>query len=189
MKRRFYTSDTHFFHNNIIKYCSRPFKDTEEMNEALIKNWNDAVGKHDEVWFLGDLCFGPVADMANILRRLNGEKHWILGNHDKVKTVNALAKHFKSFGHYAEVYEGTDLVVMSHYPMQSWNRSHHGSYMFHGHCHGSIKHAAGSKIYDVGVDSLEYRPMTFSEITNRVDVSPKTTYDVFESGKEYLYSV
>ena len=79
-----FSSDHHFFHNNIIKYCNRPFETVEEMNEALVKNWNSVVGPDDHVYHLGDFCFGNVEKWNWCLEpgRLNGHIHLILGNHD-----------------------------------------------------------------------------------------------------------
>ena len=77
----FFTSDTHFFHKNIIKYCNRPFGSVEEMNEALVANWNSVVGPDDHVYHLGDFCFGNVEKWNWCLEpgRLNGHIHLILG--------------------------------------------------------------------------------------------------------------
>ena len=78
----FFTSDTHFNHTNIIQYCQRPFKSTDEMNEAIIDNWNSVVGEEDTVFHLGDFCLGSSAEWNKILNRLNGKIYLILGNHD-----------------------------------------------------------------------------------------------------------
>ena len=56
----FWTSDSHYFHNNILKYCNRPFGSVEAMNEALVANWNSVVKPDDHVYHLGDFCFGNV---------------------------------------------------------------------------------------------------------------------------------
>ena len=79
----FFTSDSHFCHSNIIKFCDRPFKDVEEMNEILIDNWNKTVGPNDIIYHLGDFCFAGSAEWHSILGRLNGRIHLILGNHDE----------------------------------------------------------------------------------------------------------
>lgn len=78
----FFTSDTHFNHTNIIQYCQRPFKSTDEMNEAMIDNWNSVVGEDDTVFHLGDFCLGGAEEWNKILNRLNGRIYLILGNHD-----------------------------------------------------------------------------------------------------------
>ena len=68
----FFTSDTHFYHGNIIRFCNRPFKDVEMMNETIISNWNNTVGQDDIVFHLGDFCLGGSAEWTKILDRLNG---------------------------------------------------------------------------------------------------------------------
>ena len=77
-----FTSDTHFYHSNIIGFCKRPFKNVEDMNETLIENWNRVVGQDDIVFHLGDFCLGGSAEWTKILDRLNGKIYLIMGNHD-----------------------------------------------------------------------------------------------------------
>ena len=83
----FFTSDCHFDHANIIKYCSRPFETAEEMNRQLILNWNKVVSWDDTVFILGDFCFGQRTRWEKILPQLNGYKYLVLGNHDKLKYI------------------------------------------------------------------------------------------------------
>ena len=78
----FFTSDTHFWHDNIIKFCNRPFNSIEEMNDTIIENWNKVVGKNDIVFHLGDFCFCGSDKFKDIIERLNGYIYLILGNHD-----------------------------------------------------------------------------------------------------------
>ena len=78
------TSDTHFNHANIIKYCNRPFSSVEEMNETIIANWNKVVSERDIVYHLGDFALGDKSLIPNILRRLNGCIKVIMGNHDNL---------------------------------------------------------------------------------------------------------
>ena len=78
----YFTSDTHFYHSNIIGFCKRPFKNVEDMNETLIENWNRVVGQDDIVFHLGDFCLGGSHEWTKILNRLNGKIYLILGNHD-----------------------------------------------------------------------------------------------------------
>ena len=78
----FITSDNHFNHKNIIKYCDRPFDSVEEMNEAMIERWNETVSKDDVVLHLGDFCKGNVWMIKQIRERLNGTIILIIGNHD-----------------------------------------------------------------------------------------------------------
>ena len=78
----FFTSDTHFGHKNIIKYCNRPFSDIDEMNKVLINNWNKVVSEGDIVFHLGDFAFGGFPLWESIRSRLNGSIYLIRGNHD-----------------------------------------------------------------------------------------------------------
>lgn len=78
----FFTSDLHFCHSNILKFCSRPFNSIEEMDEALIANWNSVVRENDIVFDLGDFAFAPNWRWKEILERLNGVHYLIMGNHD-----------------------------------------------------------------------------------------------------------
>ena len=77
-----FTSDTHWNHANIIKYCKRPFANVEEMDDALISNWNAVVDKGDHVYHLGDFCWGKRDGWIKYLKLLNGNIHIIKGNHD-----------------------------------------------------------------------------------------------------------
>ena len=90
MKDVFFTSDTHFGHANIIKYCSRPFDSVQEMNEVLIQNWNSVVKPGDKIYHLGDVFMGMSQDdFKRMWPRLNGKKRLIVGNHDNVKFLAA----------------------------------------------------------------------------------------------------
>lgn len=83
MTKTWFISDTHFGHANILKYDERPFADLEEMQEEIIKRWNKKVKNGDTVWFLGDFAFTNKKDYIQpILKRLNGIKNIVMGNHD-----------------------------------------------------------------------------------------------------------
>ena len=81
-KKIFFVSDTHFCHENIIKYCKRPFKSIEENDEELIRRWNEKVPEDGIVFHLGDVAFGDRERVDNILKRLNGKIYLVIGNHD-----------------------------------------------------------------------------------------------------------
>ena len=78
----FFTSDTHFGHENIITFCNRPFESIEEHDRVLIQNWNSVVTPDDTVFHLGDFCFGNGYKWYEILGQLNGHIYLIRGNHD-----------------------------------------------------------------------------------------------------------
>lgn len=170
-----FTSDTHWWHKNIIKYSNRPFKDVFEMNKALIDNWNARVKPTDHVFHLGDFGFTKIGEIKNILLSLNGKKHLILGNHDEEiekYSDDLLNGHFvEEIVNYKEICVDNTIIVMFHYPMQEWNKGHRGSFALHGHCHGNVK-PLGKQV-DVGVDAkfilngkTEYRPYGFYEISD-----------------------
>jgi calcineurin-like phosphoesterase family protein len=80
-----WTSDTHFSHANIIRYSNRPFGSVDEMNRALISNWNERVAADDVVWHLGDLALGGnIREQVAMTSKLNGRRRLVPGNHDRV---------------------------------------------------------------------------------------------------------
>lgn len=85
--KAWFTSDLHFWHKNICKYCNRPFETTEEMNQALINNWNSVVKEDDIVFVLGDMGFCGYDKLEPLMSQLNGKKYLIQGNHDSDKIV------------------------------------------------------------------------------------------------------
>ena len=77
------TADPHFGHRKILQYCNRPFANVSEMDEALITNWNSVVSHTDEIHVVGDFAFTCTMEYAlSIIKRLNGTKHLVTGNHD-----------------------------------------------------------------------------------------------------------
>ncbi len=158
----FFTSDTHYGHENVIKYCSRPYKDKWEMNEALIKNWNEVVGKDDQVYHLGDFGFMQPKELVEIIWRLNGRIILIPGNHDSSQFKNKLYEIPQSKlvvdERYKELSHNNRKIVLCHYPIESWNGMSHGSIHLHGHSHGKARQQDGR--FDVGVDSpyMHYKP-------------------------------
>jgi len=168
--KEFFTSDTHYGHKNIITYCHRPWTTVDEMDEGLITNYNAVVRPIDTCYFLGDISFYESFEKtASLVGQLNGNKILVYGNHDW-RFRKDYPKIFQSCWDYYELRRGRQLYVMSHYPMLSWNKGHHGSLMLHGHSHGSVNaENAGTNRYDVGVDSNDYRPISLDEITERIN--------------------
>ena len=168
---KFYTADLHFNHLNIIAYEKRPFKDVDEMNTQLILNWNKKVGPDDEVYILGDFCFDNNAKYVNnFLKRLNGKKYLIKGNHDSfLNSKNFDPSDFEWIKQYAEIKDGDYDVILFHYPIAVWNKKHHGSIHFYGHIHSNKAEPHPlpwdiGEAYNVGVDVRDYEPKTLKEI-------------------------
>lgn len=174
MGKSFWTSDPHFFHANIIKYCSRPWANVYDMNEALIENWNSVVDYEDDVFVLGDVALlggnpNGKKEVENILRRLNGNKYLIYGNHDKQAVRQAAG--FIEKVDYKTVTVNNQYIVMSHYPMVTWHGSHRNSWMLHGHCHGTLARDMSTRRLDVGVDvpMWNYTPVSFEQLKAEMD--------------------
>jgi len=167
-----FTSDTHYLHANIIKYTGRPWDSRNDMCAALINNWNEVVNKKDEVYHLGDVSLGPMRDTIEILQSLNGRKHLIWGNHDSPLHKDAFRKEFVSCENYRELKiqdadapRGKQHIVLCHYPLYSWNKAYHGSWMLHGHMHSLIDETNRTTTrLDVGVDSHNYYPISYDQV-------------------------
>jgi calcineurin-like phosphoesterase family protein len=161
----FFTADLHLFHGNAIRYCNRPFASAEEMNEAIIERWNSRVGRADTVFVLGDFAFAPRGPVESALRRLKGHKHLVLGNHDSRRVANA--KGWEDVRAYKELSIGGRFLVLSHYAMRVWNKSHRGAFHLFGHSHGTAPGLGRSM--DVGVDTNDFYPYSFEEVRDRLD--------------------
>ena len=173
-------SDTHFFHKNIIKYCSRPYYDEYEMNYDMVKRWNSTVSEKDFVFHLGDVVFGAKVEeieVKNLLQKLNGEKYLIEGNHDKYDRQFYLDCGFNDVCDFY-VY---NKYFLCHYPLKIDDRMNRGmierikrmkrqfenskcEFVFHGHNHTEIIPLAdGIPHYNVSCDLSNYYPINFEE--------------------------
>lgn len=168
----YFTADTHFSHANIIKpeYADRPFETVEEMDEALIENWNDVVKRGDFCVHLGDFGYfkGDGKKMRSIFNRLNGQKRLIIGNHDGKETL--ALPWSRPPEHYAEMKMKTQSLVLFHYGQRVWNKMRYGALHLYGHSHDRLP-ALGNSL-DVGVDSWNYRPVSIDEIRMRLAEMP-----------------
>ena len=139
--KTYITSDLHFGHTNIQKFCPKTrghFHDVNHMNEEMIKQWNSIVSPEDQVFILGDVAFLPSKDAIAILRRLNGSKILIEGNHDR-KLLNdpGFRKEFKEIHQYLRYIHDGQVICMFHFPILEWDQMHRGSLHFYGHLHGN----------------------------------------------------
>lgn len=162
-----FTSDSHYWHKNIIKYCNRPFSSVEEMNETMIRNWNSVVQPDDTVYHIGDFGFSDPKQNTKILSRLVGHKHLIKGNHDKgIERTEG----FESISTYKEIYVGDQFLILCHYCFSVFNRSHHGSMQIFGHSHGN--HSMNQQQIDAGVDVWNFFPVTLEQIKAKAKTLP-----------------
>lgn len=178
------TSDSHFWHENILKYCNRPFGSVEEMNEALVNNWNSVVKPDDHIYHLGDFCFGNVEKWNWCLEpgRLNGHIHLILGNHDpeRVFREGTLIERFDSIDFQKILIIEGWTVILNHFPFASFSNNYdHKVMALSGHTHvGQLSSSVESydtlntiykpNQYDVGADNNNFTPVSWAEVKNKV---------------------
>jgi len=166
MKNIWIISDTHFNHENIIKYCNRPFANAKEMNEALVENWNSVVKDDDIIYHLGDVYFGRDSSWSS---KLNGRKRLIIGNHDNVKNV-VLTKMFEKIMIWRAFPEfGLFLSHMAVHPSAFELKACRN---LHGHTHDvdvsdekiTLDNETFSKYYNVCVEKTGYKPINIEEL-------------------------
>ena len=155
----FFIADTHFDDDNIRRYENRPFENTAQMNEAMIRNWNRIVAPSDIVYFLCDVG----AD--SYVARLNGIKYLVKGNHD-----TASNDHYREIG-FAEVYDLPVIYdsywILSHEPLYI-NRNMPYANIF-GHVHANPAYRdISSRSYCVSVERISYTPVPLERIRTAI---------------------
>lgn len=168
-----FTSDLHFWHKNICKYCDRPYESVEEMNEGIITNWNSVVKEDDTVFVLGDLGFCGIEKLRLLISQLKGNIFLIQGNHDSDKIVNKLYEEglIKDYFKLLEVTIVNDeecpnqQLTLCHFPMIDWYNKEKGAWMIHGHQHQLPETPSCSpKHWDVGLDKNGMTPISFEQL-------------------------
>lgn len=170
-----FTSDLHFGHKGILNHVRHQFQHVQDMDRELIAKWNEKVAEQDVIWILGDFSFHRPESTIDILKSLKGRKFLIKGNHDKRLKDNILHDYFMDVRdlHTLKVpdpdgYQGAQRIVLCHYAMRVWERSHYGSWQLYGHSHGSLKEMPYLKAMDVGVDTNNLYPYSYDEIKERM---------------------
>lgn len=174
----FFTSDTHFYHSNIINFCGRPFKNVEVMNETLIANWNSVVGPDDIIFHLGDFCLGGSAEWTNILNRLNGKIYLIVGNHDIKNLRQGYYSRFEHIAMQMHIEVGKQKIYLNHCPFLCYGGAYRDTWQLFGHVHTSKQntsidaprlHMLFPTQYDVGVDNNNFTPVSFEEVKRIIE--------------------
>lgn len=179
---RFFTSDHHHFHRNIIKYSGRPWT-FEEQTEELIRRWNRTVNSGDHVYHLGDFAFGGPkrqARVEDIIRQLNGHIHFIRGNHCHKRMWRMIEQNQLDnvvwVKDYAEIRVGEQNIVLCHYALRHWNKMHYGSWNLHGHSHGSLPPIG--KQLDVGIDNHpDFQLFSYDEVKEHMETQETVNVD------------
>ena len=155
--KTYVTSDLHFDHANIKKFCplSRArFNDVVHMNATMIAEWNAVVAPGDTVYILGDVAFCAASKAVEIISKLNGHKILVEGNHDRKLLKDAsFRKCFAEIHPYLTVNYAGHKIVMFHYPIAEWDQMHRGALHFHGHLHGNVSGMEKFRCRDMGMDA------------------------------------
>lgn len=197
--RKWFTADMHFGHENIIRYCGRPFASAAEMNAAIIDNWNRVVDARDDVYVLGDVALGRLSETLPLVRRLAGRKILIPGNHDPCwhghrRGVEAACRKFLSCGFDQIIQDRTSLemagrtVLACHFPYRGDRHDERyaphrpmdeGLWILHGHIHE--KWAQKGRMVNVGVDCAGFTPLSEEYLESVIAAGPRDL-DVHEPG-------
>lgn len=171
MNNIFLTSDTHFGHNNICHFTNsdgspvRPWDNHQEMDDALVENWNSVVKPNDKVYHLGDVVIKK--QFLSIFERLNGIKVLIRGNHDIFK--------LKDYSQYFKDVRGChvlDGLIFTHIPIHEESLGRFGCNV-HGHLHGKrVMKSDGSGIdpryHNVCVEQTNFTPIAFEDMKQKI---------------------
>lgn len=176
-----FTSDLHFSHRNIIRFCNRPWENTTQMEKGLIENWNNYVGDNDIVFVLGDtFWFNDSQHIRKTLSLLKGKDIYLIpGNHDDFEAyhrVNDPRIHLCAdvvCCWFTEENNPTREVWLSHYPMMTWPHRERGAWQLFGHIHSQPGKDTGVdqdlplhwNQADVGCDRFFYRPVSLNFLT------------------------
>lgn len=188
---RWFTSDLHLGHANIIEYSSRPFDSVDAMNRALIARWNEVVADDDEVWMLGDFALGKIADTLPLVAELAGRKVLLTGNHDRCwpghgRRAEGWHERYLEAG-FDEIRHGDMSIgvgehesLACHFPYRgdSHDRDRfvdsrpadRGRWLLHGHVHE--RWLQRGRMINVGVDAWNYRPVKDAELSHLIDSGP-----------------
>lgn len=173
-----FTSDLHFGHKNIIKFCNRPWDTVEEMDKALISNWNSVVKENDIVFDLGDFSFAGKNRWKELIQSLNGKHYLILGNHDVSRYPgDDVMELFEWVGPQLLLNIDNRYIYLNHYPFLCYAGTYRNKeqivYQLFGHVHSSPNSHGKDQDrlinsfpyqYDVGADNNDYFPVNWNQV-------------------------
>lgn len=166
----YYISDLHFGHRNVIGMDGRPFETIEEMDETLIRLWNERVTDEDDVYIVGDFAYRNGNTAVWYLRQLKGRKHLIIGNHDgnTLADTKAMA-YFSAVEKMLKIEDNGRSVCLCHFPVAQWDGKRRGGYHVHGHLHIRRDEvyefmSRFDRALNAGCMLNGYRPVTLEEL-------------------------
>ena len=174
----FLTSDTHFGHTGVCRFTRndgvtklRPWTDPDEMDEEMVKRWNETVRPNDKVYHLGDVVINRKA--LKIMHRLNGDKVLIRGNHDIFRDDD-YREHFREL----RAYHVMNGMILSHIPLHPESLGRFGTNI-HGHLHANrvMIEPVGkygipvidTRYHCVCVEQTDYTPILFEDVIKRIE--------------------
>ncbi|WP_298212242.1 metallophosphoesterase family protein [Ferrimicrobium sp.] len=194
MTQRWWTSDLHLGHENILAHTHRPYGNIDDMDADLIERWNDRVDVEDEVYVLGDVAMGGISEMLKFVELLHGTKLLVPGNHDRcweglrTKKKNRVDQWraeyaeagFVLLGSQEEIRLGDHTVLVCHFPYHGDSREierfvefrpvDHGQWLIHGHVHEKWRQR--ERMINVGVDAWGGIPVAESELVELIETGP-----------------
>jgi calcineurin-like phosphoesterase family protein len=185
--KTWFTADLHFGHKRMLAPLRR-FSTLDVMDETIVSRWNERVGQKDDVYVLGDVSFYKPDKTAELLARLNGaQKFLITGNHDKNTALLSRFFAWQKDLHTIKVpdLEATDgmrRIVLCHYAMRIWSRSHYGAWHLYGHSHGSLEDLPTSLSFDVGIDCHDYYPFSYDDVKLKMNLKTYQPVDHHREG-------
>lgn len=184
MSKVFVTADLHLGHANIINYCNRPFKSVDEMNETLIRNWNETVGEDDRVFVLGDFGLGSRAKIIEWGRQLNGRNVLIYGNHDHHKPKTYYEAGFEHVSRWPLVIQNEYLLTHAPFEISQIDKSL-DFINIHGHVHERIDLAptVSSTSACVCVERWDYRPVELEQLRK---LQSSMAYSMLRKDNDYI---
>ena len=172
----FLVSDTHFGHTGVCRFMRndgvtklRPWDNADEMDEEMVKRWNETVRPNDKVYHLGDVVINRKA--LSIMHRLNGDKVLIRGNHDIFKDED-YRQHFREL----RAYHVMNGMILSHIPIHTESLGRFGTNI-HGHLHANRVQLLGFNGKPMGIDNryhcvcveqTDYTPILFEDVIKRI---------------------
>lgn len=184
----FVTADTHFGHAKILEYGRKGFKDVDDMDEQIIRNWNAVVGPGDTVIHLGDFCLGQKNRALEYFQALHGRKFLVIGNHDGAEQIALFESNVLGELHTLKGKKKNG-IVLCHYALEIWRNSQYGSWMLHGHSHDNLNTRPNAKRLDVGIDAAirllgSPRPFSFDEVKAIMNTRTELSGDDHHKAKQ-----
>lgn len=166
MKKYYFSSDFHLGHVRVLRedYDNRPFESIEKHDASIIANHNSIVKPTDDFYFLGDFAFAKKEKTEAYLQQLMGNKFFIKGNHDHKDTIKLYERYGIYLGEQKRITIDKQDIILNHFAMRTWNRSHHGSFHLYGHSHGKLEANLWGKSMDVCIILNNYFPFEFEQI-------------------------